>query len=288
MGQDEERARSSLRFTLGHTSTPPTSDALLDALPTVVERARRAVPGSGEAGPRRAVRRCRLRCSRALLRSTPVTTSPPCTLALSETCRAPRSGSRGCCSREDARDAARAADVLGIPFYVWDLAERFRADVIDDFVAEYAAGRTPNPCLRCNEKIKFAAVLDRAVALGFDAVVHRASRAAERRGLSAVGRPRQGPVLRARRAHRQSARAHGAPSATRRRTRCRSRTRGVMAVADKPDSHDICFIADGDTAGFLRSRAGLTGGTRRRCAHRCRGGSARWCLCLHGGTATRT
>ena len=51
------------------------------------------------------------------------------------------------------------------------MAERFRQDVIDDFVAEYAAGRTPNPCLRCNEKVKFAAVLDRALALGFDAVV---------------------------------------------------------------------------------------------------------------------
>ena len=60
--------------------------------------------------------------------------------------------------------------MLGIPFYVWDLSDRFAADVVDDFVAEYAAGRTPNPCLRCNEKIKFSAVLDRGVALGFDAV----------------------------------------------------------------------------------------------------------------------
>ena len=50
------------------------------------------------------------------------------------------------------------------------MAERFHRDVVEDFVAEYAAGRTPNPCLRCNEKIKFAAVLDRALALGFDAV----------------------------------------------------------------------------------------------------------------------
>src|SRR6185437_13383719 len=76
----------------------------------------------------------------------------------------------GCCTLEDARDARRAADVIGIPFYVWDMAERFKRDVVEDFVAEYAAGRTPNPCLRCNEKIKFSALLDKALALGFDAI----------------------------------------------------------------------------------------------------------------------
>src|SRR5258705_3638920 len=91
-------------------------------------------------------------------------------LALSSNPQSYRSGARGCCTVEDARDARRAADVIGIPFYVWDMAERFDRDVVADFVAEYAAGRTPNPCLRCNEKIKFAAVLDRAIALGFDAV----------------------------------------------------------------------------------------------------------------------
>src|ERR1700678_3673976 len=91
-------------------------------------------------------------------------------LALSANPKSYRTGARGCCTLEDARDARRAADVIGIPFYVWDMAERFHRDVVEDFVAEYAAGRTPNPCLRCNEKIKFAAVLDRAMALGFDAV----------------------------------------------------------------------------------------------------------------------
>ena len=83
-------------------------------------------------------------------------------LALSRNPQTYRAGARGCCTLEDARDARRAADVIGIPFYVWDMAEQFHEDVVDDFVAEYAAGRTPNPCLRCNEKIKFAAVLDRA------------------------------------------------------------------------------------------------------------------------------
>src|SRR5213080_1150626 len=91
-------------------------------------------------------------------------------LALARNPQTYRSGARGCCTLEDARDARRAADVIGIPFYVWDMAERFHRDVVEDFVAEYAAGRTPNPCVRCNEKIKFAAVLDRALALGFEAV----------------------------------------------------------------------------------------------------------------------
>src|ERR1700738_2336211 len=91
-------------------------------------------------------------------------------LALSANPKSYRTGARGCCTLEDARDARRAADVIGIPFYVWDMAERFDRDVVQDFVAEYARGRPPNPCLRCNEKIKCAAVLDRAVALGFDAV----------------------------------------------------------------------------------------------------------------------
>src|SRR5690606_6229356 len=91
-------------------------------------------------------------------------------LALSRDPQSVRESSRGCCSLEDSADARRVCDKLGIPFYVWDFSDRFQADVIDDFVDSYARGETPNPCLRCNEKIKFAALLDRAVALGFDAV----------------------------------------------------------------------------------------------------------------------
>ena len=125
-------------------------------------------------------------------------------LALSPDRQTLRSGARGCCSVEDAHDARRVADELGIPFYVWDLADRFREDVVDDFVAEYAAGRTPNPCLRCNEKIKFSAVLDRALALGFDAVVTGHHARLVRRRAAPLGRRGQGPVLRARRADRRS------------------------------------------------------------------------------------
>src|SRR5690606_8567612 len=77
---------------------------------------------------------------------------------------------RGCCTLDDARDARRVADRLGIDFYVWDLTEPFRARVVDDFVAEYAPGRTPNPCVRCNERVKYSALLARARAVGFDAL----------------------------------------------------------------------------------------------------------------------
>jgi tRNA-specific 2-thiouridylase len=81
-------------------------------------------------------------------------------LALSKNPKKYRSGARGCCTIEDSHDARRAADVIGIPFYIWDMSDEFHENVVENFLSEYAAGNTPNPCLRCNEKIKFAAVLD--------------------------------------------------------------------------------------------------------------------------------
>jgi tRNA-uridine 2-sulfurtransferase len=178
-------------------------------------------------------------------------------LALSAQPASLRHGARGCCSVEDANDARRTADVLGIPFYVWDLAERFRVDVVDDFVAEYAAGRTPNPCLRCNEKIKFAAVLDRAIALGFDAVVtgHHA-RLIDGRLLRSVDQAKDQSYVLAVLTEAQLARAmFPLGSSTKAEVRAEAAHRG-LAVADKPDSHDVCFIADGDTRGFLARQLG--------------------------------
>ncbi len=172
-----------------------------------------------------------------------------------------REGARGCCSVEDSHDARRCADVLDIPFYVWDLAERFREDVVDDFVAEYAAGRTPNPCLRCNEKIKFAAVLDRALALGFDAVVtgHHARLAdgVLRRSVDAA--KDQSYVLAVLTSEQLAGTVLPLGELTKAQVRELAAARG-LGVADKPDSHDVCFIADGDTAGFLASRLGAQPG----------------------------
>jgi len=182
-------------------------------------------------------------------------------LALSANPQAYRTGARGCCTREDSRDARRAADVLGIPFYVWDMAEEFREDVVADFVAEYAAGRTPNPCLRCNEKIKFAAVLDRARALGFDAVVtgHHARLADGVLRRSVDEAKDQSYVLAVLRPDQLAGALFPLGDSTKAQVRAEAARRG-LAVADKPDSHDICFIADGDTRGFLRRELGRTPG----------------------------
>jgi tRNA-uridine 2-sulfurtransferase len=179
-------------------------------------------------------------------------------LALARNPQTYRSGARGCCTLEDARDARRAADVIGIPFYVWDMAERFHEDVVDDFVAEYAAGRTPNPCVRCNEKIKFAAVLDRALALGFDAVVtgHHARLDAQGRLRRSVDPAKdQSYVLAVLTSGQLAHSVFPLGGSTKAEVRREAAGRG-LAVADKPDSHDICFIADGDTQGWLRERLG--------------------------------
>jgi tRNA-specific 2-thiouridylase len=178
-------------------------------------------------------------------------------LALSPSPASHRDGARGCCSLEDARDARRAADVLGIPFYVWDVAERFGSEVVDDFVAEYAAGRTPNPCVRCNERIKFAAVLDRALALGFDAVcTGHYARLVDGVLHRAVDKGKdQSYVLAVLPPERLAHAIFPLGDTVKADVRTEAATRG-LAVAVKPDSHDICFIADGDTQGWLSERLG--------------------------------
>lgn len=186
-------------------------------------------------------------------------------LALSQDARQTRESARGCCSLEDSADARRVCDKLGIPFYVWDFSDRFKDEVIDNFVWSYAHGETPNPCLRCNEKIKFAALLDRARALGFDAVAtgHYAIIDADG-NLRRSADPKKdqsyvlGVLTRDELDHcifpvgdtekpqiRKEAAAHG------------------FATASKPDSYDICFIPDGNTQAFLGRSIGMRPGMIR-------------------------
>jgi tRNA-uridine 2-sulfurtransferase len=187
-------------------------------------------------------------------------------LALSRNPKTYRAGARGCCTIEDANDARRAADVIGIPFYVWDLSDRFHDDVVEDFRSEYAAGRTPNPCLRCNEKIKFAAVLDRALALGYDAVAtgHYARLRTGPDGVVEMHRAEdmgkdQSYVLGVLTQEQLRHSLFPLGDTPKAEVRAEAAARGLL-VADKPDSHDICFISDGDTGGWLREKLGSATG----------------------------
>lgn len=183
-------------------------------------------------------------------------------LALSSAPGTLRTGSRGCCSKEDAGDARRVADVLGIPFYVWDFADRFKEDVIDDFVDSYARGETPNPCVRCNERIKFSALASRALALGFDALAtgHYA-RLSEGRLRRAVDTDKdQSYVLAVLTADQLAHAMFPIGDTPKARVRHEAAQRG-LAVAQKADSHDICFIPSGDTQAFLGARIGVRRGS---------------------------
>ncbi len=173
----------------------------------------------------------------------------------------PRAGHQGCCSAADALDARRVADRLGIPLYPLDLTDDFER-IIDDFAAEYGRGRTPNPCVRCNAWLKFGKLFDYADAIGASHVAtgHYARLEATatevpvlRRGLDPARD--QSYVLFAippDRLRRMLLPVGGLPKAD---VRARARDLG-LAVADKPDSQEICFVAPGAHAGLVAARLG--------------------------------
>jgi tRNA-specific 2-thiouridylase len=179
--------------------------------------------------------------------------------------KSPGGRERGCCTLDDARDARRVADILGIPFYVWDFAERFQETVMADFLDEYSAGRTPNPCLRCNEHIKFSAVLNRARALGFDGIVTghyaRLQRADDGPALfRAIDPEKDQSYVLAVVPRGQLAASHFPLGGDHKADVREEATRRGLVTAAKPDSHDICFIPDGDTAGYVVSALGARPG----------------------------
>lgn len=173
-------------------------------------------------------------------------------------------GPGACCTTDDAQDARRSADVLGIPFEVWDLSAEFQQTVVAGFLDEYAAGRTPNPCVRCNENVKLAALVDRARAAGCDAVCtghyarvdasgtlrRAACEAKDQSYVVAVGgRDRLSRLL-----------FPLGEMTSKDEVRAQAAALGLRRVAAKRDSVDLCFVADGDLRGFLRRRLGSAPG----------------------------
>jgi tRNA-specific 2-thiouridylase len=164
-----------------------------------------------------------------------------------------------CCGLDGIVDAKRVAASLDVPHYVFDVEEDFNRDVIDDFVAEYARGRTPNPCVRCNSNTKFRDLLTRGRALGCDRIAtghyvrveHGPSGSALLRGLDA--------------AKDQSYFLWGLPPSmlptllfpvgelTKSEVRARARELELV-TADKPESQEICFVPTGKYRDLLEKR----------------------------------
>ncbi len=170
-----------------------------------------------------------------------------------------------CCSPEDFRDARRVADRMGFPHYVLDMEDDFERHVLRPFAEDYAAGRTPSPCVRCNTYIKFDALLSRARAVGADHVAtgHYAVLECD---------PESGRTLLRRAVDRdkdqsyflfdlsdEQRRAAEFPLGRMRKEDVRERARDIgLVIADKPESMDLCFVPKGESyRNYLESR-GLT------------------------------
>jgi len=166
-----------------------------------------------------------------------------------------------CCSHEDFEDARRVAERMDFPFYVVDLRAEFGARVIDNFVSEYLDGRTPNPCVMCNREIKFDRLRERAAALGADYVAtgHYARIERDPRGRfhllrAADATKDQSYFLFTLGQVELSRTLFPLGAMTKAEVRERARQLG-LANADKPESQEICFVPDGDYAGFVERAA---------------------------------
>ncbi len=182
------------------------------------------------------------------------------TMRLYDATREPTGRAGTCCSPAEIDQARNACAVLGIPHYTVDERARFEGAVIDDFVRAYATGRTPNPCVRCNEHVKFGPLLARAQALGAAALATGHYARSEDGGLwravddskdqsyflFAMGLPALAGVR--------------FPLGTWHKDQVREKARSLgLANADAPDSQELCFVGGGDHAAVVEARAAALG-----------------------------
>jgi len=170
-----------------------------------------------------------------------------------------------CCSVEDTADARAAADALGIRHYVLNLEREFKSGVVDRFVAEYSRGRTPNPCLACNDRVKFRPLLEHAIALEADylATGHYARVRHNADGaelLRAIDPDKDQSYVLYTLGHAELSRTLF-PVGEYPKAEIRDLARKwSLPNADKPDSADICFIPSGDYRAFVRERVPVAAG----------------------------
>lgn len=173
----------------------------------------------------------------------------------------------GCCSVADVEDARRVAAQLDVPHYVFNFADEFDANVVEPYVAAYAAGRTPNPCIECNRSMKWGRLLDRARAMGFDAVAtgHHARITDATDGTAELRRGEdpakdQSYVLAVLGQDALTMTRLPVGEMTKADVRAHAQRLGLR-TASKAESMDVCFITRGGRKEFLDARVPATPGT---------------------------
>src|SRR4029079_8316717 len=171
-----------------------------------------------------------------------------------------------CCTLDDLNDARRVASTVGFPHYILNFEQRFQETVVSDFVREYASGRTPLPCAHCNSDLKFSTLLERARGFGSESVATGHYARIEQ---SAEGRWRlkrsvdpdkdQSFFLFSLTQEQLAGAVFPVGSLSKPAVRAEAHRLG-LAVADKPDSQEICFVPDGDYAALVASRTPDTRG----------------------------
>jgi len=302
LGLPAREAGEAVRISLGRTTTEADVDRVAAALPAIVARvgSRDRAPGPDSAAARvtaPARERVLVAMSGGVDSSTAAALLVEAgfdvvgvTLKLTDASGTAASIGGRCCSPRDIADARATAAALGFPHYVLDETAAFQRHVIDDFVDQHRLGRTPNPCVRCNERLKFGPLLTFADAIGAAALAtgHYARLARDEGGAGAPGSTAPRLLRALDRDKDQSYFLFGVTPALLARVRfplgamTKADVRSVarrfaLPNADKPDSQQICFIPDGDHKAFLESR----GGSGRPGVIRDQGGAA---LGAHAGT----
>jgi len=175
-----------------------------------------------------------------------------------------------CCTLDDLYDARRVARSIGIPHYIVNFEQRFEDHVVSDFVREYASGRTPIPCVHCNGDLKFASLVERAegfeaaaVATGHYARVERDAASGQYRLLRGLDRAKDQSYFLFTLSQEQLARARFPVGGLDKASVREEARRLGLAVAEKQDSQEICFVAAGAHAEFVGKRAAVSAGTIR-------------------------
>lgn len=266
LGLSRHEAAEAVRFGLGRDNTEGEVDRVLALLPGILARVRGRE--AGEATTRSRRERIVVAMSGGVDSSTAAALLVEAgyevigaTLRLYDASGTAASIGGRCCGPRDIEDARATAAHLGIPHHVIDESDAFQTHVIDDFVAEHRVGRTPNPCVRCNERLKFGPLLGFADAVGAAALAtgHYARLELGADG-PALGRARdrdkdQSYFLFGVRPEILSRVRFPLGEKTKEEVRAVARRFG-LPNADKPDSQEICFIPDGDHLGFLAARGG--------------------------------